>query len=118
MFRIFRTGTNGGSLFQVPSRIVVLLAESRAWNSLITLGLRTVPLAPLAANKWLPCSPTPELCGAGRVSRRQAFGVESRSRPAVLASQIQPNEQFAHILVQRGIRQLQYRALCEGEQRE
>ena len=40
-----------GSLFQVPIRIVVLLAESRASNRVMTSGARTVPLSPAAATK-------------------------------------------------------------------
>ena len=40
-----------GSLFQVPIRIVVLLAESRASNRVMTSGARTMPLSPAAATK-------------------------------------------------------------------
>ena len=67
----------------------------------MTSGARTVPLSPGAANKWLPCNPTQKCCGAGWVRV---------SAPASFASDVQPNEQHAHILVQRGVRQLKYRA--------
>ena len=103
-------------------QFIVLSAESKASIRVMTLGARAVPLSTAAANKLLACNPTQECCGAGwvrvvvRVSRTGVEG--SRSRPALFASEVQPDEQQAHILVQRGIRQLQYRAFFEGEQRE
>ena len=117
MSGIFVTASKGGSLFQVQIHIIALLAETRASNRVMTLRARTVPLSPGAANKWLPCNPTPECCGANLV-RVVRVVQGSRSTPALFASDVHPNEQYAHILVHRGIRQLQYRAFCVGEQRD
>ena len=71
MSGIFVTASKGGSLFQVPVRIIVLSAESRASNRVMTSGARTVPLSPGVANKWLPCNPTQMLRRQLGPSRRE-----------------------------------------------
>ena len=62
-----------GNLFQVPIRIIVLLAESRASNRVMTLGARTVPLSPGNAHNVVALQPNTVLRRRLDASRRQVF---------------------------------------------
>ena len=101
---IFRAATNGGGSVPRTSSHRRVVSRVKGLESADDFGITYSALCTRSRQQMGAL-----LCGAGVE--------ESRSRSAMLASQVQPKEQFAHILVRRGIRQLEYRAFCKGEQR-